>query len=132
MRRSSPRITGFSNASNIGVVGCALDRTKCAVQIWRMKTRGGCVYILTNGPNGVLYIGVTADLPRRIWEHREGIFDGFTKRYKLKRLVWFEVHDDIRTAIQREKTMKQWSRAWKTAAIERENPDWQDLYPTLV
>ena len=97
-----------------------------------MKARGGCVYILTNCPNGVLYIGVTADLPRRIWEHREGIFDGFSKRYKLKQLVWFEAHDDIRGAIQREKTMKHWSRAWKIAAIERENPQWHDLYPTIL
>ena len=73
--------------------------------------RGGWVCILTNRPNGTLYIGVTSDLPLRIWEHREGLVEGFTKRYGLKRLVYAEHHEDIRTAIQRETTMKHWSRA---------------------
>lgn len=77
--------------------------------------RGGWVYILTNRPNGTLYIGVTADLARRIWQHREGLVEGFTKRYGLKMLVYAEHHEDIRTAIQRETTMKHWSRAWKVS-----------------
>jgi putative endonuclease len=93
---------------------------------------GGWVYILTNRPNGTLYIGVTGDLARRIWEHREGVADGFTRRYALKRLVYVEQHDDIRTAIQREKLIKHWSRAWKVKLILRENPDWSDLYDRLV
>jgi len=94
--------------------------------------RGGWVYILTNRPNGTLYIGVTSDLPLRIWEHREGLVEGFTKRYGLKRLVYAEHHEDIRTAIQRETTMKHWSRAWKVKLILENNPDWIDLYDQLA
>jgi putative endonuclease len=94
--------------------------------------RGGWVYILTNRPNGTLYIGVTSDLPLRIWEHREGLVEGFTKRYGLKRLVYAEHHEDIRTAIQRETTMKYWSRAWKVKLILENNPDWIDLYDQLA
>jgi putative endonuclease len=90
------------------------------------------VYIMTNRPNGTLYVGVTNDSARRAWEHREGILDGFTKRYGLKRLVYFETFDSIVTAIQREKTMKHWSRAWKVRLIMRTNPEWDDLYETLI
>lgn len=93
--------------------------------------RGGWVYIVTNRPNGTIYLGVTSDLSRRIWEHREGSIDGFTKRYALKRLIWYERHEDIRDAIQREKTMKHWSRAWKVRLILDMNPDWRDLYEDL-
>ena len=84
---------------------------------------GGWVYILTNRPNRTLYIGVAADLVRRIWQHREGLVEGFTKRYGLKMLVYAEHHEDIRTAIQRETTMKHWSRAWKVKLILENNPD---------
>lgn len=94
--------------------------------------RGGWLYIMTNRPNGTLYIGVTSDLARRIWEHREGAIDGFTKRYGLKRLVYTERFDDIRLAIQREKTMKHWPRAWKVRLILAENPGWDDLYDRLA
>ena len=94
--------------------------------------RGGWVYIMTNRPNGTLYLGVTSDLARRAWEHREGFVDGFSKRYGLKRLVWFERHDDIRAAIQREKTMKHWPRAWKVRLILSANPEWDDLYTLLA
>jgi putative endonuclease len=94
--------------------------------------QGGWVYIMTNRPDGVLYVGVTSDLARRVWEHREGVADGFTKRYGLKRLVYAERHEDIRAAIQREKTVKHWSRAWKVRLIHGENPEWADLYDQLV
>jgi putative endonuclease len=93
--------------------------------------RGGWVYIVTNRPNGTLYVGVTSDLSRRIWEHREGVAEGFTKRYGLKRLVWAERHDDIDIAIQREHTIKHWRRAWKVRLILEENPGWNDLYGLL-
>jgi putative endonuclease len=93
---------------------------------------GGWVYIVTNRRDGTLYVGVTSDIARRAWEHREGVVDGFTNRYRLKRLVHAEHHNDIRHAIQREKTIKHWSRAWKIALIEKQNPDWNDLYDTLV
>ncbi|MEJ0069922.1 MAG: GIY-YIG nuclease family protein [Pseudomonadota bacterium] len=92
---------------------------------------GGWVYFMTDRPRGTLYVGVTNDLARRAWEHREGVVEGFTKRYKLKRLVYAERHDDIRVAIQREKTIKHWSRAWKIELIESQNPDWEDLYGQL-
>ena len=88
--------------------------------------------MMTNRPNGTLYVGVTSDLARRAWEHREGIAEGFTKRYGLKRLVYAERYDDIRTAIQREKNLKHWSRAWKVQLILEENPAWNDLYDRLA
>jgi putative endonuclease len=93
--------------------------------------RGGWVYILTNKPNGILYIGVTADIARRASEHQAGAAPGFTRRYGVKRLVWCEHHDTIAGAIQREKTMKHWSRAWKVRLILATNPDWDDLYDSL-
>ena len=86
---------------------------------------------MTNRRNGVLYIGVTSNLQRRIFEHREGVIAGFTKQHGLKTLVWFEAHDDIRVAIQREKTMKHWPRAWKVRLINAANPEWNDLYDAL-
>jgi putative endonuclease len=92
---------------------------------------GGYVYIVTNRRNGTLYLGVTSNLPRRAFEHREGVIDGFTKRYGLKKLVYYEDFDDIRDAIQREKNMKHWPRAWKVRLIHAMNPDWSDLYETL-
>jgi len=92
---------------------------------------GGWIYIITNKPNGILYVGVTSDLARRIWEHREGFVDGFTKRYGLKRLVYVEKHDEIVVAIQREKNLKHWSGAWKVRLILAENPEWADLYDLI-
>ncbi len=89
------------------------------------------VYIMTNKPNGILYVGVTNDIARRAWEHREGIIPGFTKRYGLKRLVWYEPHSSIVAAIQREKNIKHWSRAWKVRVILAANPNWDDLYETI-
>jgi putative endonuclease len=94
--------------------------------------RGGWVYIVTNRPDGVLYIGVTSNLPRRIWEHREGVAEGFTREYRLKRLVWAEHHDDIGTAIQRERNIKYWPRSWKIALILAQNPEWNDLFDRLA
>ena len=93
--------------------------------------KGGWVYIMSNRRDGTLYCGVTSDLARRAWQHREGLVEGFTKAYGLKRLVWYEHFPDIRDAIQREKTMKHWPRAWKVRLIHRMNPDWDDLYETL-
>jgi putative endonuclease len=92
---------------------------------------GGWVYIMTNRPNGTLYTGVTSDIARRAWEHREGLVKGFTKRYGLTRLVYTEFYEDIRDAIQREKNWKHYSRAWKVGLILEANPDWRDLYENL-
>ncbi|GAB2179363.1 GIY-YIG nuclease family protein [Dongia sp. agr-C8] len=94
--------------------------------------KGGFVYIVTNKPDGVLYVGVTSDLPKRASEHREGVVAGFTKRYGLKLLVYFEWHDEITLAIQREKNIKHWPRAWKIELIQSMNSDWKDLFETLV
>jgi putative endonuclease len=93
--------------------------------------KGSHVYFMANKRDGTLYVGVTADLARRAFEHREGLVEGFTKQHGLKRLVYYEFRDDIRTAIQREKTIKHWPRLWKLALIQEMNPEWADLYETL-
>ena len=93
--------------------------------------RESYVYILASGRNGTLYVGVTTNLSRRIWEHREELAKGFTSKYGVKKLVWYEVHCEIGNAIGREKLIKRWRRAWKLALIEAENPQWLDLYETL-
>jgi putative endonuclease len=89
------------------------------------------VYILTNRKNGTLYIGVTNNIARRSWEHRESIGAKFTRRYGLTRLVYAEAHDEVEIAIRREKAMKEWKRAWKIELIESANPEWRDLYAEL-
>jgi len=94
--------------------------------------KGGWVYLVTDKPNGTLYLGVTSNIARRAWEHREGVIEGFTKRYGLKRLVYMERHEEIATAIQREKLIKHWRRDWKVRLIHSINPDWADLYDTLL
>lgn len=90
------------------------------------------VYILASKRNGTLYTGVTGDLRRRAWEHREQVVAGFTQRYHVHRLVYFEQHTDMATAITREKRIKRWKRAWKLELIERNNPDWDDLWHQIV
>ena len=90
-----------------------------------------CIYILASDRNGTLYVGVTADLARRIWLHKTGQLDGFTKRYAVHRLVYVEFHETMEAAIVREKQIKKWWRAWKLELIEKTNPQWQDLYDLL-
>jgi putative endonuclease len=92
----------------------------------------GCVYIMANRKNGTIYIGVTSDLIGRVHAHREGLVAGFTKRYGCKLLVWYEAHDDLQQARQRELQIKEWKRAWKIKLIEEDNLDRDDLYPTLL
>lgn len=89
------------------------------------------VYLLASRRHDTLYVGVTSNLPVRTAQHREGTLEGFTKRFGVKRLVWFEQHDDIASAIRREKAIKKYKREWKINLIERENPGWDDLYPRL-
>ncbi|WP_340117088.1 GIY-YIG nuclease family protein [Pelagibius sp. 7325] len=89
------------------------------------------VYILASQRNGTMYIGVTNDLVRRIYEHRSGAVAGFTKRHDVKILVFFEVHESIEAAIQREKSLKRWDRRWKLALVERDNPTWRDLWEDI-
>jgi putative endonuclease len=95
-----------------------------------MKT--GFVYILASERNGTLYIGVTSDLVKRINEHKTNAIDGFTKTYNIHTLVYYEIADDIRGAIEREKQLKKWNRQWKINLIEKENPTWRDLYSELI
>jgi putative endonuclease len=90
------------------------------------------VYIMSNKRYGTIYVGVTNDVVRRAWEHREGVLPGFTRRYGLKLLVWYEEHASVIDAIQREHNMKHWPRRWKTKLVDEMNPEWDDLFPTLV
>jgi len=90
-----------------------------------------CVYIMASQRNGTLYVGVTNDIARRVHEHRTGAADGFTKRYNVKQLVWYETHGDVQAAIAREKSIKRWPRRYKLNVIEAMNPGWNDLYEAL-
>ena len=90
------------------------------------------VYLLASRRRGTLYVGVTSNLVQRIWQHKEGVADGFTKQHGVKSLVWFEGTESIEAAISREKQIKNWKRAWKVALIEKENPAWRDLYPDIL
>ena len=91
-----------------------------------------CVYLITNKPHGTLYIGVTSDLPTRIWNHKQRLVEGFAKRHGLDRLVWYETHDTMEEAILREKRMKKWNRDWKVDLVREANPRWRDLYEDLA
>jgi putative endonuclease len=90
------------------------------------------VYILASAPGGTLYVGITNDLARRVYEHREGFADGFTRKYHVKHLVYFEPHETAIAAIQREKNIKHWPREWKIDLIVRDNPLWRDLYEDII
>ena len=90
------------------------------------------VYILASSRNGTLYIGVTSQLVQRVWQHKQGLAEGFTKQYGLKTLVWYEQHDTAESAITREKQIKKWERKWKVGLIETENPYWNDLYDDVA
>ena len=89
------------------------------------------VYILASERNGTLYIGVTSNLPQRIWQHREGLVEGFTKRYSVKMLVWYEMHESMESAIMREKALKKWRREWKLELIEPSNAQWRELWDVV-
>lgn len=90
------------------------------------------VYILASKRNGTLYIGVTSNLVKRTWEHKNNIVEGFTKKYGVHQLVWYELHGTMESAIIREKRLKDWKRAWKLKLIEGKNPEWRDLYETII
>jgi putative endonuclease len=90
------------------------------------------VYILASKRNGTLYIGVTSDLVQRIWQHKNGVVKGFTKNHGVHMLVWYELHEDMESAIIREKRLKKWNRDWKLRLIEEMNPNWEDLYDSII
>jgi putative endonuclease len=96
-----------------------------------MTSKAGWVYLLASKRNGTLYLGVTSDLPKRIWQHRGGLIEGFSKRYGCKMLVWCAPFDDIEQARARELQMKRWKRAWKLELIETDNPQWRDLWDRI-
>lgn len=97
-----------------------------------MQTLQSYTYIIANKRNGTLYIGVTGNLAKRIYEHKEKLVDGFSKKYGLDRLVYYEIYEDIQPAIQREKQLKKWNRSWKIELIEKKNPNWNDLYDSIL
>ena len=94
--------------------------------------KASCVYILASRKNGTLYTGVTSNLVRRVWQHKNDQADGFTKAYGVHTLVWYEQHETLESAIAREKAIKEWKRAWKLELIESGNPQWRDLYDDIV
>jgi putative endonuclease len=91
-----------------------------------------CVYIMASGRNGTLYIGVTSDVIKRIWEHKNDVVESFTSRYKVHDLVWYEAHETMESAITRESALKNWKRKWRLELIEETNPGWRDLYSDLL
>jgi putative endonuclease len=95
-------------------------------------SRNPAVYILASKRNGTLYIGVTSDLIKRIWEHKHDLVEGFTRKYRVHVLVYFEQHDEMAEAIRREKQLKKWNRAWKIELIEKANPEWRDLWQEII
>jgi len=95
-----------------------------------MKTP--CVYMLASKRNGTLYVGVTSNLPQRVWQHKNDLVEGFTRRYGVHALVWYEVHETMENAIAREKTIMEWKRQWKIDLIEAMNPEWRDLYEDIL
>ena len=96
------------------------------------RVKQPCVYLLASRRNGTLYVGVTSDLIKRIWEHKNHVVPGFTKKYRVNKLVWYEPHGSMESAIRREKAIKEWKRTWKLNLVEKTNPDWVDLYETLL
>ena len=94
-------------------------------------TKTPAIYILASKKNGTLYIGVTSQLKKRIWEHKHNRIDGFTEKYQVHQLVYFEIYENMYTALVREKQLKKWNRQWKINLIENENPDWKDLYEDI-
>ncbi len=115
------------------IPGMAIDCTRVDRQQSHMPQRKQpCVYILASRPRGTLYVGTTSDIARRAWEHREGLTPGFTQRYGVKRLVWCEFYPTMIEAITGEKQIKEWRRAWKIELILTLNPDWNDLWDTLL
>ena len=89
------------------------------------------VYILSSKRNGTLYIGVTSDIIKRVWEHKHNVVEGFTNKYNVHQLVWYEMHNTPESSINREKQIKKWNRAWKLKLIEKDNPEWVDLYGSI-
>jgi putative endonuclease len=104
---------------------------KAGIQYDGSMSKSPFVYLLASKKNGTLYVGVTSNLPGRIWQHKQGEVSGFTKKHRIQKLVWFEPHETMEAAITREKQIKEWKRAWKLELIEAGNPEWHDLYEDI-
>ena len=128
MRRMDPSLRWDDGGARLSWLNCDPKWIRTLV----LMTKASYVYIMASGLNGTLYVGVTSDLIRRVWQHRESAVKGFTWKYGVKNLVWYEVHSEITAAITREKQIKAWKRRWKVALIQRENPLWRDLYPEIA
>jgi putative endonuclease len=131
--------TGVKNVYEASNNNDAMRRKQHFFAAFKGLTKGAssmnkepAVYILASKRNGTLYIGVTSDLIKRVWEHKNNMVEGFTKRYGVHQLVWYEIHDNMESAMEREKRLKNWKRAWKLKLIEGVNPDWEDLYHRIV
>ena len=122
------RYATVSHSSFRGRCGCNPQRNPESALVVKQPA----IYILTNRPNGVLYVGVTSDLIKRVWQHRNDAVEGFSQRYQLHLLVHFERHQSMIEAIEREKELKKWRREWKVALVEKANPEWRDLWPDLI
>ncbi|MCH8987807.1 MAG: GIY-YIG nuclease family protein [Chloroflexi bacterium] len=109
----------------------ALPRTHRRSGAGRNPERHPCVYLLASRQNGTLYVGVTSNLIQRVWQHKKDLAQGFTQRYRVHMLVWYQAHDTMESAIAREKAIKAWKRSWKLALVEEFNPGWRDLYEGL-
>jgi putative endonuclease len=107
-------------------------KSKTKIHIIPTVSKLPAVYILASKRNGTLYIGVTSNLVKRVWEHKNNMVDGFTKRYNVHRLVWYELHESMESAITKEKKLKKWKRKWKLDLIEKNNPKWIDLYDKII
>jgi len=97
-----------------------------------MNNKSYCVYILSSQRNGTLYVGITNNLVKRVWEHKNKKIEGFTKKYEVHHLVYYEIHENPESAIKREKQLKKWNRLWKIRIIEEKNPEWKDLYEQIL
>jgi putative endonuclease len=104
---------------------------EAGIQSRYVMTKLPCAYILASRRNGTLYVGVTSDLIKRVWQHKNDLVEGFTKQYGVHVLVWYEPHETMESAIKREKAIKKWNRRWKLKLIEQSNPLWRDLYKVL-
>ena len=118
--------------SQIYIPSSRKARSACPGSMPRKIMKQFYVYILANKKGGTLYVGLTSDLPKRTWEHKNGVIEGFTKRYSVKRLVHYEIFDRFEQAAEREKSLKRWRRQWKINLIEEQNPDWNDLYKKIA
>jgi putative endonuclease len=125
----SNKISKFEFSELIAAISC---HSRAGGNPKKMTDKQYYVYIICNKPNGTLYTGITSDLIKRIWQHKKGLVEGFSKKYGVKTLVYFEVLKDVEEAILREKRIKKWNRKWKINLIEKANPDWNDLYQNLV